>query len=291
MNNFTITAFADEIGPKFADQVRVLKEKGISHIEVRGIEGKNVSEFTLAEAENYKEMFDDAGIEVSSIGSPIGKVNIEDEFEEHLALFKHVLKIAQVFNSPYVRMFSFFISKDKDPDDYKAEVVRRWKEFLEAAKDYPEIKLLHENEKEIYGDTPERCLTLFKELNSLQVKAAFDAANFVQCGVEVIPHAYEMLEDYIEYVHIKDARYSDLKATPAGLGDGRVQEVLERLVAKDFKGFASIEPHLSIFDGFAELEQDSVSVTEEKSDGEKLFVVASNALKHILVDKMDQEWK
>lgn len=290
-NNFTITGFADEISAELDDQIRVLKENGISHIEIRGINGKNVSDFTLTEAEEYYKKLLENGIQVSSIGSPIGKINIEEPFEEHLEKFKHVLAIAAVFHSPYVRMFSFFIDSDKNPDDYKDAVIARWQQFLAAAKAYPEITLLHENEKDIYGDTAERCAALFAALNDPQVKAAFDPANFVQCDVEVFPHAFDLLKEHIAYMHIKDARFSDHKVTPAGLGDGQVQQVLCALAKRDFYGFTSLEPHLSIFDGFAALEKEGVSIAEEKSDGEVLFTVASNALKKILVETMGQEWK
>ncbi|EOL41211.1 sugar phosphate isomerase/epimerase family protein [Enterococcus phoeniculicola] len=291
MNNFTITGFADEIGPNFEDQVRVLKQNQISHIEIRGLDGKNVSDFSIEEAKQYKEKFDQESIEISSIGSPIGKIAIDEPFEEHLEKFTHVLEIARIFKSPYVRMFSFFIDSKENPDDYKDEVISRWRQFLAVAEAYPEITLLHENEKDIYGDTPERCATLLQELNSPRVKAAFDPANFVQCEVEVYPHAYELLKNQIAYIHIKDARFSDQKVTPAGLGDGKVKEVLSALIEDDFSGFASLEPHLSIFDGFADLEKTQLSIAKAASDGEKLFTVASQALKEILVNQLNQEWK
>lgn len=291
MNNFTITGFADEIASELDTQIKGLKENGISHIEVRGINGKNISELSLEEALEYQAQLQAAGIQVSSLGSPIGKISIEDPFEEHLALFRHVLDLAGVFASPYVRMFSFFIPEGKDADNYHEEVVTRWQQFLAVAKDYPEITLLHENEKDIYGDTPERCLKLLQALQSDQVKAAFDPANFVQCDVEVYPHAYQLLKEYIGYMHIKDAKYADHNVTPAGMGDGKVAQVLTALVADEFQGFASLEPHLSIFDGFAALEKAGVSIATEKSDGEKLFTVASEALKKIIVEDLGQEWK
>lgn len=298
MNQFIISAFADEISEDVNEQIRVLKENGIRHIEVRGLDGKNVSLLTLAEAQKYKELFDKEGIKVSSIGSPIGKIGINDDFAPHLELFKHVLKIADIFESPYVRMFSFFINKgegltesSEDPDIYKDEVIKRWKQFIDAAVDHKNITLLHENEKGIYGDTPERCLTLLQNLNTNKVRAVFDPANFVQCDAEVYPKAYEMLKDYVDYLHIKDAKFSDHAVTPAGYGDGCVEKVLEAFAEKGFSGFASIEPHLSMFKGFAELENKNISGLKEESDNVRLFFVAADALKKILVDNMKQEWK
>lgn len=243
----------------------------------------------MSEAKAYKQKFDAHHIKVSSLGSPIGKIDIEAPFESHLALFKHVLKLAEVFESPYIRMFSFYIAEGKNPDDYREIVIKRWQAFLAAAQDYPEITLLHENEKDIYGDTPERCLDLCKTLNHPQLKIAFDPANFVQCDVEVYPKAYELLKHEIAYVHIKDALYSNHEVKPAGYGDGQVKLILESLVADGYRGFLSLEPHLANFTGFQELENGEEVGKPEASEGEKLFNLASLALRKILVE-MNQEW-
>ncbi|WP_125604930.1 sugar phosphate isomerase/epimerase family protein [Lapidilactobacillus bayanensis] len=288
--DFTISAFADEISPDLMTQIKSLKANGISHIELRGIDGKNVSDFTVEEANNYQQIISANDMSISSIGSPIGKIGINDDFSDHLDKFKHVLKIARIFKAPYVRMFSFFIPKGEDPDQYTDEVINRWQQFLEVAKDYPEITLLHENEKEIYGDTPERCLKLLQALDSEQVKTAFDPANFVQCEVETYPYAYNLLKDKIVYMHIKDAKYADHEVYPAGLGDGQVALILQQLVETNYSGFLSIEPHLSNFVGFEKLEKQH-EITKKSTDGERLFDIAANSLKQILVADLGQDWK
>lgn len=293
MNNFIISAFADEIDPSMSEQIRVLKECGIHHIELRGADGINVSEMTIDQAKKYKTELDRADIKVSSIGSPIGKIGIEDDFAPHLEMFKHVMKLARLFESPYVRMFSFFIDRNKNPDDFEKQVVDRWKEFLKVANEYPEITLLHENEKEIFGDVPKRCVRLLQDLNwPKNVQFAFDPANFVQCDVEVFPKAYHLMEDNIAYVHIKDALYKEQSVTPAGFGDGHVKDVLEALIYNNFHGFASIEPHLSEFVGFSSLEKNGISIKKDNSetDGEAKFQIAVEALRKIL-NSLGQEWK
>lgn len=289
MNQFIVSAFADEISSDVNEQIRVLKDNNISHIEIRGLDGKNIVELTKQEAKEYKKKFDENGIKTSSIGSPIGKISIKDPFEEHLKRFKHVLELAEIFESPFIRMFSFFIDTDEDKALHEHKVISRWKDFLKLAQSYPSITLLHENEKGIYGDTPERCLKLMEELNSKQVRLAFDPANFVQCDVEVYPHAFNVLEKYISYVHIKDAKYSNHEVTPAGHGDGKVTSVLKSLLENGFKGFVSLEPHLTMFEGFAELEEENVSGLKE-DDNIRLFNVAAQSLKKIIVDEMNQEW-
>lgn len=143
------------------------------------------------------------------------------------------------------------------------------------------ITLLHENEKGIYGDTPQRCLDLVREINSEDMKLIFDPANFVQCDVETYPEAFELLKDHIAYMHIKDALYSDHSVVPAGKGDGKVKEILESLHKRGFEGFLSIEPHLWNFVGFAELENRKVEASTEDSGPEK-FAIAAFALKKLI---------
>ncbi|GEK36263.1 sugar phosphate isomerase/epimerase family protein [Enterococcus thailandicus] len=285
----TISAFADEINPSMQQQIAGLIEQKIKHIELRTLDGKNVSELTFEEAHRYKQQLDTAGITVSSIGSPIGKININDPFSEHLELFKHVLHLANIFQSPYVRMFSFFIDPAENPDDYQEEVVTRWKAFIAIAKAYPEITLLHENEKEIFGDTPERCAYLLNELNNPQVKAVFDPANFVQCDVEAFPDAYELLKPSIAYLHIKDARFSDHEVRPAGFGDGKLEEILNDLTSNGYNGFVSLEPHLTFFEGFERLEPTNQQLTK-KADNARMFILASESLKKLLT-KLDVRWQ
>ncbi|WP_390409130.1 sugar phosphate isomerase/epimerase family protein [Lacticaseibacillus jixiensis] len=291
MENFTVSAFADEIAPDLPTQIRALKANGISHLELRAIDHTSVSDFTLEAAKAYQAQLAANGLQVSSIGSPIGKIRIDEPFAPHLARFEHTLQIARIFKSPYVRMFSFYLPEaGGDWAQYRDEVIARWRQFLQKAKAYPEITLLHEDEKEIFGDTPERCLDLVTTLNDPQLQLAFDPANFVQCNVQVFPHALALLKQHVVYMHIKDAVYADGHVTPAGQGEGRVQDVLTALVAEDFHGFASIEPHLTMFDGSAELENSAVSFQRARGDGEVLFDVAAEALRKLFAT-MGQRWQ
>lgn len=289
-SNFIISAFADEISPVLATQLKHLKAHGITHIELRSIAEKNISEYSLAELAPIKVALREAGIRVSSIGSPIGKIQIDEPFEPHLELFRHVIDIAEFFDSEYIRMFSFYLPRDANPDDYHDEVVTKWKRFLVEVQGRP-VTLLHENEKDIYGDTIARCEKLLADLEHPQVQAAFDPANFVQCGEEVYPAAYEALRPRIGYVHIKDA-LANGDVRPAGHGIGNIPKVLAALVTSDYQGFLSLEPHLTIFPGFAqlektELENEAPTAVEE---GIRTFSLAATSLKEIIA-AMDQTWR
>ena len=280
MHNFILSAFADEINPGLSTQISVLKKYGINHIEMRGVNGKNITKHTLDEVKEIKKELDDNGFKISAVGSPIGKIQITADFAPELDLFKHVLEQAKILDTKYIRMFSFFMPEGKNPADYRDEVMSRMQQYIDAAKGSG-LVLLHENEKDIYGDTAERCLDLLKTLNCDYLKATFDPANFVQCGVAPFPHAYEMLKDYIIYYHIKDARAADGQVTPSGYGDGGLPQLIEELKATSFNGFLSFEPHLGDFTGFAELENGK-TYENKPASGESLFDVAYTALKRFL---------
>lgn len=280
MSKFTLTGFADEIDQNLSVQIKVLKELNIKHIEMRGVNKKNLSDCTLDEAKAIKKVLDDNDFALSAIGSPIGKIKITDDFKPHLEKFKHVLDIAEIMQVKYIRLFSFFMPEDSDYSVYRDEVMNRMQEFVKVAAG-KNVILLHENEKGIYGDTAERCLDILKTINCDYLRATFDPANFVQCNVDVFPHAYELLKPYIEYVHIKDAKFADGVVTPAGEGDGNVENVIKALVKDNFSGFLSLEPHLCSFVGFSDLE-DSAEEKAPATEGVALFIKATNALKSLL---------
>lgn len=282
MSRFVLSAFADEIDQDLQTQMDVLDQYGIKHIEMRGVNGKNLTQCTLEEVRIIKKQLDERGFKLSSVGSPIGKIKITDDFEAHLDLFRHTIEIAKIMETKYIRMFSFFIPKGEDPYQYRDEVMNRWRQFIKAAEGTGLI-LLHENEKDIYGDTPERCLDLVETMNSDILKVVFDPANFVQCDVVTFPHAYEMLKDHTVYMHIKDALFSNHQVVPSGHGDGKVKEILADLKARGYEGFLSLEPHLGNFKGFAEIEPDSpLNMMEE--GGPKQFAIAKDALSKILIE-------
>jgi sugar phosphate isomerase/epimerase len=280
MSKLILSAFADEIDSDLTKQMDVLDTHGIKHIEMRGVNGKNLVYYTLDEVREIKRQLDERGFKLSALGSPIGKIKITDDFEPHLELFKHTLEIAKIMECKYIRMFSFFMPEGEEPAVYREEVMSRWSQFIKAAEG-ADIILLHENEKDIYGDTPERCLDLLKTMNCHYFKAIFDFANFVQCDVENYPYGFELLKDYIVYIHVKDAVYSDHHVVPAGEGDGKVREILGDLYDSGFEGYLSLEPHLGNFVGFAALEPNSPGF-DLPEGGPRMFAVAVQALKKII---------
>ena len=292
-----ISGFADEIAEDVDTQFRVLQKLGIRYFEPRGIDGKNIADLSDEEAQSLKEKMERAGIRVSSIGSPIGKIRLDEDFEEHFKRFQRVVEIAKKLDARYIRMFSFY--RPAKPDsavadtaqgeasqewsaEERAEVIGRLRRMTAYAKEQ-DVVLLHENEKDIYGDTAERCEDLMKELSCGHFRAVFDPANFVQCGQDT-KEAYEKLKEYIAYVHIKDAFLEDGKVVPAGAGDGNVEYILKRLLDGGYDGFFSLEPHLGSFAGLEALELDD-KMQNLPQGGEGTFTLAYRALEEI-VDKL-----
>lgn len=252
---FVLSAFADEIDSSLDEQIRVLRQTGIRYVEYRSGDGKNISDHSVKEAEQAARRLQDAGIALSALGSPIGKVDITAPFAPHLDLFRHTLDLAEAMQAPYIRIFSFFMPQGEDPARYRSQVVDRMSAFAEAAQGRP-VTLLHENEKEIYGDNPERCLDILQAVGSPKLRATYDFSNFVQCGCDNMA-AWQLLQDEVVYFHLKDSVYSGehaqrdrgLEVTgnghrPVGEGDGCCRAILEQAQERGFDGFASVEPHL-----------------------------------------------
>jgi sugar phosphate isomerase/epimerase len=241
---WTLTGFADEISPELEEQLETLAQESMGYMELRSAWNTNVLDLSDDELDRIKAATAQRSIGISSIGSPIGKVPVTDPFGPHLERFRRALYAADVMESPYVRVFSFFVPEGQEPGHYREEVIDRMGIMAGEAEDSG-VTLLHENEKEIYGDVPSRCLDILAGVGSPALRAAWDAANFVQCGVRPYTEGYASLRPYVEYVHVKDALSGSDSVVPAGEGDGQLPETLSALRASGFDGFFSLEPHLA----------------------------------------------
>lgn len=280
MKNYKISGFSDEIDSSVDVQFKALNKLGISYFEPRGIDGKNISELSDDEINTLKAKMRKYGIKVSSIGSPIGKIKISDDFDNHFKTFKRVVEIAKILDSRYVRIFSFYPQNvGQWTQEQRQAVFARIQMMVDYAKK-KDVVLLHENEKDIYGDTAARCLDLMQHFYCDNFKLVFDPANFIQCGQNT-KIAFDMLKDYIEYMHIKDANLSDGEVVPAGLGDGNLEYILKGIFNNGYNGFLSLEPHLGSFEGLSNLELTDDMLKLPKG-GEGSFTLAFNALMKIL---------
>lgn len=282
-----ISGFADEISSDFDTQLKTVTELGMHYISLRSADGKGIADYSVDEIRTQiLPRLQKAGVKVSSIGSPIGKVGIEDEegFARQLAQLDTLCQICEVLGCRYIRMFSFFIPEGKDPKNYRDAVLDKLQKFIDVAKKY-NVVLIHENEKEIYGDIGSRCLDLMESLKCPSFKSAFDFANFVQCG-EDTEKCWELLHEYVAYIHIKDAVSTDKENVVCGTGEGRIKELLTRAIKDEgYEGFLTLEPHLVLFDSLASLETtaaENIIKTNKAKNGADGYAMQYHALCEIL---------
>lgn len=279
MNTIRIHAFADEASGQLSGQIAALQRNGLQGLEIRGVDGQNISDISLEKAHEVRRRLDDAGLIVWSMGSPIGKIGIEsDGFDAHLDKLRHTIELADVLGARNLRMFSFYMPGDRAAE-FRGKVIDRMGKMLRVAEGSG-VALCHENEKGIYGDMADRCLDL---LNTFpQLEGIFDPANFIQCGQDTIA-AWKLLRDRIKYLHIKDALENG-KVVPAGKGIGFVRSILDDFRARGGSD-VTIEPHLSVFAGLKDLEREGEETKidpfcYESSDA--AFDAACDALKALL---------
>lgn len=242
MSKIAISGFYDEVNGSLDAQIDAIKQLGERYLCPRNIDGKNIADFTLEEfKESVYPRLLKAGVKFSSIGSPIGKVDIDDEegFEKQKKQLSELVKIARLMECKYIRIFSFYYG-DKNPADCHEKVVAKLKELLSIAKGSG-VKLMHENEKKVYGDVPERVLALYNDVNDEDLVLCFDASNYVQCDVNP-KVAFDMLKDHVVYYHIKDCSQYKVEV-PVGIGEGCYDYILQELVKRDYQGFMTLEPH------------------------------------------------
>lgn len=269
---WTLSGFADEIDDDFTTQCEVAAGLGLKYLEVRSAWGINILDLSDEQLETVQQILQAHGLQVSSIGSPIGKIKITDDFEPHLVRMQHAADVARRLSAPYIRLFSFFIPEGEDPDDHRDEVLRRMRALAAVAEEAGVIAV-HENEKDIYGDIPRRCLDIVTSVDSPNLKLAWDPANFVQCGVRPFTEGYGDLRPHTVYIQIKDALLADASVVVAGAGDGEVRETIKALRADGFDGFFSLEPHLGEYTAFGAL------------SGPELFTKAWQAFTDILTSE------
>lgn len=238
-----LSGFADEISPDLEQQVEVLAQLGIHHVDFRGAEGRGVLEFSPEEWERIRRRFADGGIAVAAVGSPVGKVPISTPFSEEWQRFERALSAARHLGTRRVRIFSFYMQPG-EVERYREEVAGRLQRMAARAAEEG-VVLLHENERGIYGQTPEACVTLLEDVRSPFLRQVYDAANFLVCGISPYPEAFRALLPYVAYVHVKDARLSTGAIVPAGEGDARYEETFRELWAFGYRGAVSLEPHLA----------------------------------------------
>lgn len=267
-----LSAFADEADAAVEGQIAALKRNNIPYIELRGLDGTNIRDITTDQAKEYAKRFADADIQVWSIGSPIGKMALSSDFEKEKEDLRHLCRLAKIFGTDKLRVFSFYEAYEDEP-----KVLDYLKQMVALAKEEG-CKLYHENEKQIFGDTAERVESLMDRVEGLNF--IYDPANFIEIGEEP-QKTLAALQDRCAYYHIKDALMETKEIVPAGLGDGKIDELIANIPAKaDIT--LTLEPHLAIFEGYAQIDPTKMKNKYSYATNDEAFDAAVAALKEII---------
>ena len=271
MTKITLCAFSDEAGNAFSAQLEALKRNNIPYMEMRSVDGKNVTALTVEEAKEYAKRMKDEGLAVWSVGSPIGKTRVAKDFTEVLDVLKHTCELANTLGTDKIRMFSFHHAYEA-----RNEVLERLNRMVEVAATYG-VGLYHENEKDIYGDIADRVQDIMDNVKGLD--HIYDPANFLQVG-EKAEDTLAKFHHRADYFHIKDVVAATGELVPAGYGDGRIGDLIAAI--KEDK-VLTIEPHLKIFEGFAQIDDTQMKHKFHFQSNAEAFDAAVNALKSLLL--------
>lgn len=243
--SWTLSGFGDEIDADPVVQTAVLQALGANFIEVRSAWGVNIVDLDAGQLDRLAAVFEERGMGVSAIASPVGKVDVALPVEYEVERLGRAIAAAERLGARHIRLFSFFRGEGVAVESIRDDVMVRMRALADLA-EAAGVILLHENEKDIYGDTPERCLDIVETVGSPSLRLAWDSANFVQVGVaHPFDDGYALLRPHLEYLQVKDALSATGEVTPAGEGDGQVLETLTALRDDGYAGFASLEPHLT----------------------------------------------
>ena len=240
-----LSAFADEVIDDFLGQAKYLASKKVGYIELRFLNKKNVIDLNKSRLIEASNILKDFGLGVSAIGSPIGKVRLDEPFAQHLDMFKRAVDSALFFGTRFIRMFSYYAPEGKDIADYRSEVLDRMGAKVEVIEDV-DIVMVHENETDIYGHSAANCVDMIEAVNSDKLRLVYDPGNFVwgQGIVDNVASCWPKMKPYVVHVHIKDWQLgADVGSIP-GQGDGQIKELLQELADCKYTGFLTMEPHL-----------------------------------------------
>ncbi|HEX9996726.1 MAG TPA: sugar phosphate isomerase/epimerase [Abditibacterium sp.] len=239
--NWTLSAFADEAAPSGEAQIAALQRAGLKYIDIRSIEGHNISALPKVIALALKPKLDEAGISVQMLGSPLGKIDIADDFETDLQKLRHIGEVAPVLGCNAVRIFSYYNKGGASHPEWMAKSLSRLESLRDEAKNLG-LVLFHENERHIFGDLGDDVAQI-AALRDDNFKLIFDFDNYNQSGEDVWA-TWQKLAGQTDSFHLKDSTAGN-KHVPVGLGNGKIPEIIADAVKRGWSGPVAVEPHLT----------------------------------------------
>jgi len=282
-----LSGFADESanGKTALEQFVAFAALGLQYYSIRFIDVgqgiKNVMKLSLAEIQKIRQLQNEYGLNVSSIGSPIGKIKLADvedgtknayvPLDKYLATdVQKACELAHAFETKLVRGFSFYHPKGSNPRDYLAQAVDHLGHIAEACH-RSDLTFGLEVEANLVGSTGLLLAEIHRQVNHPAMVLIFDAGNILSQGFSPadLYEQYEAMKPGLGWMHIKDYRHTPgaskgghveeetlANFVPADLGDARHEAVLRdfrqmlpglesKLRRRGIPGvFLDLEPHL-----------------------------------------------
>lgn len=282
-----LSGFADEAAnhKTALEQCVAFAAMGLQYLSIRFIDAgkgiKNVMQLTTAELRVVRHMLDEYCLNITSIGSPIGKVkllDVEDKTKNRYVPFKKYLasevnracELAHAFETKLIRGFSFYHPKGTRPEEHLAQAADQLGAIAETCH-RSDLTFGLEVEANLVGQNGHLMAELFRRINHPAVVLIFDAANIISQGYSTRETfaQYLAMKDHLGWMHIKD--YKLPKGTkkqahvneaalknfvPADLGDGGHEAILadfktilpaltKKLAKRGIPGvFLDLEPHV-----------------------------------------------
>ena len=259
---FNLSVITDEITNDFGRALEVAaKEFALGFVEIREMWGKNIMALDSKEVAEARQLIERYRLRVSSIGSPIFKVDwpgappskyspkrdqfgARYTFEQQDELLDRGFELARAFNTTNIRIFDFWRLEDQAPHrdaiDSKLSGAA-----LKAGK--RGITLLLENEHACNTATAAEAARTLKAVQSPHLKLNWDPGNAAARGETPFPDGYALLpRNRIGYVHCKDMiRKQDGTTAWMAMGRGVIDYVGQFRALKNdhYRGTLSLETH------------------------------------------------
>lgn len=237
-----ISCFADEIAPALKDQFRVMQELGLRFMEVRTVDDIGVMELPLEVLREVRRQAEDRSIGITCVSSPIGKQPVAYPTALVLEQVKSAAERAHILGCLYIRIFSFFHVEGLSSEDAFTLSVEKLTLMTQEAQ-RSGVTLVMEGGHTTVGGTARDAVRLFEAVGNRHLRCAFDAGAFIGAGEHPFRHCLPLLLPYIEYLHIKDAKFGLSGRVVPGEGDAELEKILDAI--RDTDWVLSLEPHLA----------------------------------------------
>jgi L-ribulose-5-phosphate 3-epimerase len=276
-----LSVLTDEVSDRFIEALDWAVIHGFKHVEVRMVDGANVSNLDDAQVVKAKQEIDTRKLKVSAIASPLFKCaldparpvevgdlfgNKEEPLEAHFRKLPRAIRIAKMLGTNKIRIFSFW--REKQPEKYFDEIAKHLQRAAALA-EAEGVTLMLENETACNGGYAAEVAELVRRVNSPALRVLWDPGNENYGGRNCYPEGYAAVKGLFDHVHLKDCILDAAgKPTCVPIGKGRtpLKAQIEALERDGYRGIYTLETRYTPPGGTA------MRGTEETLDGLKKLV-------------------